>query len=241
MKRQKNGFTLAEVLITLAIIGVVSAIILPSVMSNYQYKSIGVKLGKFMATVEGSARPFIVNNNNFTVETRAGAGGTSENVSNVTDFINESFIFKTFTPEQTGEGEGASRILRYPEVSESLLGASYSYAPQSGSADAPIATLKDGTAIQVYLDDTAYSGDHLEIVPVEKYGSPIFRINFDPKVQGLPSSAQKNFNFTVTELGYVFPSEGDACTWQLYNEDFTTTSKSFESGRSCHVGTTSGS
>ena len=36
MKRFKKGFTLAEVLITLAIIGVVAAIAIPSVISNSQ-------------------------------------------------------------------------------------------------------------------------------------------------------------------------------------------------------------
>lgn len=228
MKRLKTGFTLAEVLITLAIIGVVAAIVMPSVMSNYQYKSIGVKLAKFLATTEGAARPFVVNNDNFYV-------GDKKNPSNVSDFINESFIYKTFDPE-TSEG-GKDKILSYPELS-SVSAYNGTYAVQTGTATNPIALLKDGTAIQVYLDNTAYTGDHLQIVPVEKFGQPIFRINFDPKVQGLPASAQKNFNFSVTELGYVFPSEKDSCAWQLYEEDFTTTSKSFEDGKSCHVSTT---
>jgi len=36
MKRRKNGFTLAEVLITLGIIGVVAALTIPTLMANYQ-------------------------------------------------------------------------------------------------------------------------------------------------------------------------------------------------------------
>lgn len=236
MKKMKSGFTLAEVLITLAIIGVVAAIVMPSVMSNYQYKSIGVKLGKFVSTVEAASRPFVVNNDNFYAKT-TGSGSSAKTTSNVTDFINESFIFKTFDPSVTADSK--TKILSYPNVSTSKLGSTYNYTAQVGSSTAPIATLKDGTSIQVYLDDTAYTtGGHLEIVPVEKFGKPVFRINFDPKVQGLSSANQKNFNFTVTELGYVFPSEGDACTWELYNEGFTTTSKSFEAGTSCHVSTT---
>lgn len=242
MKRLNSGFTLAEVLITLAIIGVVAAIVLPSVMSNYQYKSVGVKLAKFVSTLEGSTRPFVVNNDNFTVtnteedevDFEGKKTGQKVKVSNVTDFVNESFIFKTFDPE-TSDNAGKVKILKYPEVKTDLLASAYVFSPQVGSTKAPIATLKDGTAIQVYLDDTPYTLDHLEIVPVEKFGAPVFRINFDPKVQGLPQSAQKNFNFIVTELGYVFPAEKDGCTWQLYNEGFTTTSKSFESGKACHI------
>ena len=38
MKNKKNAFTLAEVLITLAIIGVVAALTLPTLLSNYQKK-----------------------------------------------------------------------------------------------------------------------------------------------------------------------------------------------------------
>jgi prepilin-type N-terminal cleavage/methylation domain-containing protein len=49
MKKFKSGFTLAEVLITLGIIGVVAAIVMPSVMTNYTYKTVGVKLSKFVS------------------------------------------------------------------------------------------------------------------------------------------------------------------------------------------------
>lgn len=242
MKRLNSGFTLAEVLITLAIIGVVAAIVLPSVMSNYQYKSVGVKLAKFISTLEGSTRPFVVNNDNFTVtdseedelDDDGKKTGQKVKVSNVTDFVNESFIFKTFDPE-TSDGEGKVKILRYPEITKAALSSKDTYTPQAGTTKAPIAILKDGTAIQVYLDDTSYGTEHIKLVPVEKFGAPVFRINFDPKVQGLPKSAQKNFNFAVTELGYVFPAENDGCTWQLYNEGFTTTSKSFADGKACHV------
>ena len=65
MKRMKSGFTLAEVLITLGIIGVISAIVMPSVMSNYTYKTVGVKLSKFAAQLEGATRPYVVQNEVF--------------------------------------------------------------------------------------------------------------------------------------------------------------------------------
>lgn len=236
MKRLKKGFTLAEVLITLAIIGVVAAIVMPSVMSNYQYKSVGVKLSKFMATVEAAARPFVVNNDNFSVTTK-GTGDNATTESNASDFINEAFIFKTFEPAKGGEGKDAKDILSYPPLSSAKL---TEYGTITPSAERPLATLKDGTAIQVAIDDTAYTNDHLTLVPVEKYGAPIFRITFDPNVQGLPKSAHKNFTFSVTELGYVFPHENDACTWDLYNAGFATNAKSFATGTNCHVGDKTG-
>lgn len=231
MKRLKKGFTLAEVLITLAIIGVVAAIVMPSVMSNYQYKSVGVKLSKFMATVEAAARPFVVNNDNFSVTTK-GIGDNATTESNASDFINEAFIFKTFEPESTGEENDKKKTLSYPALASDKM---TEYKAIKTSSEMPLATLKDGTAIQVALDNTAYEDDHLKLVPVEKYGAPIFRITFDPKVQGLPQSAHKNFSFSVTELGYVFPHEKDTCTWELYNAGFATNSKSFADGTTCHI------
>lgn len=46
MMRSKNGFTLAEVLVTLGIIGVVSAMTVPTLMQNYQRDSYTTQLHK---------------------------------------------------------------------------------------------------------------------------------------------------------------------------------------------------
>lgn len=46
----KKAFTLAEVLATLGIIGVVAALTMPSIIANYQKKVISVRLKKFVST-----------------------------------------------------------------------------------------------------------------------------------------------------------------------------------------------
>lgn len=226
MKKFKSGFTLAEVMITLGIIGVIAAIILPSVMSNYQYKSVGVKLAKFLSTTEGAARAYSVNDGNFT---------SASKEENITAFINDTYIFKSFEPEVAADKN--TKILSYPSVTTNTASAGGKYTRMSGSTTSPIGVLKDGTSVQVFADATTYASDRLEIVPVEKYGMPIFRIEFDPRIQGLPNTAHKNFSFTVTELGYVFPSPNDDCTWALFENDFKTTSKDFATGTSCHTAT----
>lgn len=48
---KKNGFTLAEVLITLGVIGVVAAFTLPAVVANYQKKAATAKLKKVYSTI----------------------------------------------------------------------------------------------------------------------------------------------------------------------------------------------
>ena len=62
MRKLKSGFTLAEVLITIAVIGIVAAMTLPNMITGYQYKTIGVKLSKFAASTEASARAFVAAN-----------------------------------------------------------------------------------------------------------------------------------------------------------------------------------
>ena len=50
-KMYKQAFTLAEILITLGIIGLVAALTLPSVIANYQKKQTVVKLKKVYTTL----------------------------------------------------------------------------------------------------------------------------------------------------------------------------------------------
>jgi len=49
---KKFGFTLAEVLITLAIIGVIAAITLPSLMDNANYRALEKQTAKFYSTLQ---------------------------------------------------------------------------------------------------------------------------------------------------------------------------------------------
>ena len=50
----KQAFTLAEVLITLGIIGVVAALTIPTLIGNYQKKEVPVKLQKMYNTLWGA-------------------------------------------------------------------------------------------------------------------------------------------------------------------------------------------
>ena len=52
--KQKPAFTLAEVLITLGIIGVVAAMTMPSLMQNYRDKELIVKTKKTYAVIQNA-------------------------------------------------------------------------------------------------------------------------------------------------------------------------------------------
>lgn len=59
---KKAGFTLAEVLITMTIIGVVAALTTPALLHNAATAEIGPKLAKFRTTVENANRLMMVAN-----------------------------------------------------------------------------------------------------------------------------------------------------------------------------------
>jgi len=52
----KHGFTLAEILITLGVIGVVSALTLPTLIKNYQKKETVAKLQKAISVLNQAYR-----------------------------------------------------------------------------------------------------------------------------------------------------------------------------------------
>lgn len=47
MKKNYNGFTLSEVLITLGVIGIIAAMTLPVLIGNYKKKETIIKLKKY--------------------------------------------------------------------------------------------------------------------------------------------------------------------------------------------------
>ena len=226
MKNLKTGFTLAEVLITLGIIGVVAAITMPAMITSYQYKSVGVKLSKFMAQLENSARPFVVQNTSF-----------ADN-EHVMSFINESYLIKELEGSQEtsvlqtmlGTGATASDYPTYYTVSTTNL----TTLPNKKAQTGLIALLKDGTSIVVNTVEQKEYSNHKGVVDSHKVGLPVFNINFDPRQNGLPSTIQRNFNFIVTELGYVYPHDDDDCLWDIYDKDFATNANTFTAGSACN-------
>lgn len=58
---KKNGFTLAEILVTLGIIGIVSAITVPSLMSNFQKKTYETSIKKAYNTVSNAVSTYMAN------------------------------------------------------------------------------------------------------------------------------------------------------------------------------------
>ena len=201
MRKLKSGFTLAEVLITIAVIGIVAAMTLPNMITGYQYKSIGVKLSKFAANTESSARAFVAAN---------GAFSTAATNDDRLSFGSDSFL---------RVGANASTAFA---LATSPWSAENKYTAMEGGSN-NIYSLKDGTIVAMASNDGVVLPDNTN---TGLYGASAFSLTFDPHINGLPTSAQKRYRFIVTELGYVFPDKTDTCLSKIAGADQVYSSKS---------------
>ena len=214
MKKLRFGFTLAEVLITLAIIGVVAAIVMPTVLSSYQYKSVGTKLAKFASTTENAARAYVASNDSFQTTN-----------DSIIDFLNESLVFKSV---------GTLSASFTPAGTDSI---SNNYTAAAQASDGSVSNELDTTTnTAALLKDNTYVTFNTTN-PVSRYadatktGSPVFNLIFDPMVSGLPNEVQHTYEFVVTQLGFVYPNtSNDTCLDSIFAADWITTSKMFKSG-----------
>ena len=235
MKRIKPGFTLAEVLITLGIIGVVAAIVMPSIMTNYTYKTVGVKLSKFASQLEAATRPYVVQNTSFMGEE-----------ADITEFVTESFIIKNLEeigfeqhtcaendkePACNGKKTGDEVRVALPLTSDPTREDFGALGESNG--DNKVISLKDGTSLIVY-SITNYGDDPM--INDDQVGEVVWGVSFAPEVNGLPRAINKTYKFAVTELGYVYPDVADDCLRSIYEADFQTTTKSFTEDNGCKSG-----
>ena len=90
-----KGFTLAEVLITLGIIGVVAALLIPGFLSEYQKKITAVKVYKFYSMINQAVRRSVFDNGEpdywiYPGGVRLGSGGAANiNYENNYKFVNQ--------------------------------------------------------------------------------------------------------------------------------------------------------
>ncbi len=218
---KKAAFTLAEVLITLGIIGVVAALTLPSVINNYQEKVTVAKLKKFYSIISQVHIQAIEEK------------GTPDNwelggfldVQGAENLINAWAPYLKIT-KFCGRNKGC-----YPNVAyKSLAGIShYNINTYKPFATAQLADgfLIDTQIVTPHIVDgygKVYGAVHVDIngkLGPNVYGKDHFRF-YVTQTGIVPSGADTswNYNFYTACLNYVADIQGTACTaWVLYNEN----------------------
>ena len=99
--RKKKGFTLAEVLITLSIIGVVAAMTTPSLVGGYQKAKVGPSIRKFMSTLENANEYLLADKESNTISGAVGSNST-EYLTELQKYVEGSIDDKKmngFTPK----------------------------------------------------------------------------------------------------------------------------------------------
>ena len=218
---KKAAFTLAEVLITLGIIGVVAALTLPSVINNYQEKATVAKLKKFYSIISQAHIQAIEEK------------GTPDNwelggfldVQGAENLINAWAPYLKIT-KFCGRNKGC-----YPNVAyKSLAGIShYNINTYKPFATAQLADgfLIDTQIVTPHIVDgygKIYGAVHVDIngkLGPNVYGKDHFRF-YVTQTGIVPSGADTswNYNFYTACLNNVTDMQGTACTaWVLYNEN----------------------
>ena len=187
----KKGFTLAEVLITLGIIGVVAALAAPALNNSTQKAKVGPALSKFINTMETAHEHIIVDNQADSLST------VTEN--DVDTYITELTKYVKGIKESKTLGE-------FSPTPSNFQGEETDGAPiyETNGKSWPVFTFADGSAmtLSMYARGSEYKGGTYK----GNVASVWFDINgFDKK----PNRAGKDeFRFYFDDSGSVYPDGG---------------------------------
>ena len=233
---QKSAFTLAEVLITLAIIGVVAAMTIPTLTANYKEKAIVTKLTKTYAILSNAYQ--MMQAEYGTISTW-GLSGTAHD-KNYDRLVDEegNYIYNTLPNEiistrlqkylkvaKTCEADGVISCLKrdmYNLNGELISSVNDTTTTFDTSAKTNF-FLVDGTYISFgWLNYNGTSGDLMVILPNKTATNGIDRFYFSFNDKGLiPQGKTGNFKFEAhCDPAQTGTSSGFGCAaWVIYNKN----------------------
>ncbi|MDR1327199.1 MAG: type II secretion system GspH family protein [Heliobacteriaceae bacterium] len=201
----KNAFTLAEVLITLGIIGVVAALTMPALIAKHKEKQTVVKLKKVYSTLSNAVM-LAVNEN-----------GTPDEWTDTEWF----YLNDTITDALL------EKLLPYLRVSKYCgrmpCGANYSVTMLNGDGWGPMNAgghyggifLQDGTYIRAFAQGPfgVYVVDVNEKKPPNVLGKDVFRFQIDAKGKVMPVGMGSLAACKLSSNGY------GCAAWVIFNEN----------------------
>ena len=208
---KKSGFTLAEVLVTLGIIGVVAALTLPVLNTNVQKQKVGPALRKFISTME-NANEHILNDNDTTKLSSAVSAYTGNEIINNAEYLNEFVKYVNGSMNTDINGESRTLADYTGKLAPKPYGGSYN-GPGEKSGDAAqysVFNFSGGDSFAIKIPAN-YSGT-TTTERVASYKGAAAEVWYD--LNGLDTPPNKAgidmFYFVIDENGSVVPFGGKA-------------------------------
>ena len=195
MMREKRGFTLAEVLITLGIIGVVAALTAPALVQNAGTAKIGPTLSKVVATIENANEQMLHDNEATNIAKIA------ETELEYMELLSKQIQGSSYESTKIGSGSYKTTHYEYDGTTAQIYGYVFHFA--------------DGIDL-VYNDVESYvEGNYGSYSPKGTFKGPYCTIWVD--VNGLNTkpnrSGKDRFLFVQDKAGSVIPSGGQTSAW----------------------------
>ena len=145
---KKAAFTLAEVLITLGVIGIVAAMTLPMLIEDYRKKEIPIRMKKFYSTIESAIQLAVLDNGDMQYWTYP----VEQNDAESTSAFVKTYIF----PYLTGIKECDAGDNKCKQFSTILYGGNH-------GDRMPIYVFLDGSCFGLVAGDSGAAGSQLHI------------------------------------------------------------------------------
>ena len=207
-----NGFTLAEVLITLGIIGIVAAMTLPTLIAKYEKKQTAVRVKKIYSELTQAIRLSEAENGNF--EDWSVEEGLDYTVEGTRIFINKYIRPYFHNLKECGEGSDDKNLCGTAPVS----GSGVQYITNNGTALSMVVT-KQGK-IHVLVDINLRRKSLFSQQNMSSMGKDVFYFDTDNYTGRLmPSGWTKNLTREMTLNGYNIAGYRYSCKKLKTNED----------------------
>ena len=240
-ERGKAAFTLAEVLITLGIIGVVAAMTLPSLIQNYQKKALATQTQKFYSMMSQAVKQYMADygvddlrNTPLAVDNYESLD-SPEAIASLRDFATKYLkVVKECNPSDENDNNCFAPV--YRNWDNSIQDEAYNftdgwYAPLDYVlADGSVIRIRYNGPIELYVDVNGKKGPNrigydlwdmsifYDGVIDESYVGPECRKDGDCEVWGDTPSKIREARFEACEYGWSGPY--GSCFGHLLNNNF---------------------
>ena len=190
ISNMKNGFTLAEVLITLVIIGVIAAMTIPTLINKTNNQDIISRLKKSYSTIAQATNRIIADEGN----PRADIGGWATSTEAVFNMY-KKYIAKS----QECQAGNACFTASYSHLNTGTPGA----APGMSGSNKYALILSDGSVVTMLTDGDNFSSDCSLNFYLTRDTCQVIRVDVNGPMKGPNIIGKDTFAFALQENGLV--------------------------------------